>query len=280
MESRTLLDICSGIGGFSLAFKHLIGGWRTIGYVEIDPYCQEVLKQRIRDGMLDDAPIFSDLRTFDGHPYRGRVDCLTSGFPCQPFSVAGKQEGERDERNLWPYLFRVIREVRPKNIFLENVPALLTHQYFGRILGDLAESGYDTIWDCLPASSIGANHRRDRLWIMAHRRGERRQQDARGTHGHEEAHEGRTKEEANELAGHGKGDSTRDVADAKYATKPPIYRETDNNERRIIWRSSWWSTEPDVGRVAHGVPFRVDRLRALGNAVVPAVVAKAWKELT
>ena len=163
---KNVLDICTGIGGFSLALKHLVGGFRTVCYVEIDPYCQRIIQQRIKDGYLDDAPIYSDLRTFNGLSWAGFVDCITAGFPCQPFSVAGKQQGEADERNLWPDLWRVICEVRPRYVFLENVPALLG-RYASTVFGDLAESGYRVRWDCMPASAVGANHRRDRLWIVA-----------------------------------------------------------------------------------------------------------------
>jgi DNA (cytosine-5)-methyltransferase 1 len=126
----TELSLFSGAGGGLLGTKIL--GWQTIGYVEKDKYCQNVLRARIRDGFLDDAPIFSDIRTFDGLQYRERVDIITAGFPCQPFSVAGRRKGSNDDRNMWPDTIRVIREVNPRMAFLENVPGLLgKHGYFG-----------------------------------------------------------------------------------------------------------------------------------------------------
>lgn len=272
---RTLLDVCSGIGGFSLAMKHLVGGFRTVGYIEIDPYCQEVLKQRIRDGHLDDAPIFSDLRKFDGQPYRGKVDCLTSGFPCQPFSIAGKQLGEADPRNLWPDIARLIREVRPGYVFLENVTALLSNGYFGRVLGDLAESGYGVRWDCIPASSVGAPHRRDRLWIVANRdQGTVLEENTKGCGLEQNPLDVvRRNEGSNRLRA-----VCEEVADAERAGlegKPERQARSVQPAER-----SWWLTEPAVGRVANGVSDRVGKLRALGNSVVPAVVAKAWDTLT
>jgi len=160
------LALFAGAGGGLLGSRLL--GWRTVCYVEKDPYCQKILQARIKDGYLDDAPIWDDARTFNGRPWAGLVDVVTAGFPCQPFSGAGKQLGEQDERNLWPDTLRIIREVGPEWLFLENVPRLLCFDYFGRILADLAESGFDARWDCIPASAVGAPHQRDRLWIVAH----------------------------------------------------------------------------------------------------------------
>lgn len=163
------ISMFTGAGGGVLAARLL--GWETVQYVEWDSYCQEVLRARIKDGFFHEAPIHDDVSTFDGTPFFGKVDVVSAGFPCQPFSVAGKQESDNDERNRWPDTIRVIREVRPKHAFLENVPGLLTggHGYFGTVLRDLAESGYHATWSCLPAAAIGAPHRRDRLWILATR---------------------------------------------------------------------------------------------------------------
>jgi len=159
------LALFSGAGGGILGGKLL--GWRTVCAVEIDPYCREVLLRRQRDGVLPLFPIWDDVRTFDGRPWESLVDVISAGFPCQPFSVAGKRAGEGDERNMWPDTIRIIRDVRPRFCLLENVPGLLSSGYFGQVLGDLAASGYDARWDCFSAASIGAPHRRDRLWIVA-----------------------------------------------------------------------------------------------------------------
>lgn len=120
------LSLFSGAGGGLLGTKLL--GWRPVCYVEKDPYCQRVLQARIRDGYLDDAPIWDDINTFDGRRWRGCVDIVTAGFPCQPFSMAGRRKGDSDERNLWPDTVRVIREVGPRVVLLENVAGLLTHR--------------------------------------------------------------------------------------------------------------------------------------------------------
>ena len=164
------LSLFTGAGGGLLGTHHLLG-WETVGYVEIEDYCQRVIKQRIADGLLPEAPIFSDIRAFisEGYAasYTGMVDVVTGGFPCQPFSVAGKQLGADDPRNMWPATIETIRIIQPRYTFLENVPGLLVSGYFHRILGDLAESGFDARWKVVSAAEVGAPHKRDRLWIMA-----------------------------------------------------------------------------------------------------------------
>jgi len=165
------LSLYTGIGGGLLATHHLLG-WKTIGYVEINDYCQRVLAQRIRDRFLHNSPIFGDIRAFldsgCAEIYRGITDVITAGFPCQPFSVAGKQLGENDPRNLWPETCECIRRIRPQFAFLENVRGLLASGYFGTLLSDLAEIGYDCRWTCLQAKDVRAPHKkRERLWILA-----------------------------------------------------------------------------------------------------------------
>ncbi len=165
------LSLFSGAGGGLLASKYFLE-WKTIGYVEYEEYCQKVLKQRIKDGLLDEAPIFGDIRTFirEGYAesYKGLVDVVSGGFPCQPFSVAGKKQADKDERNMWPATCEVIDIIRPPYIFLENVPGLLSCEYFGTILLDLAQIGYNVRWCCLSAKEVGAPHKRERLWVFAH----------------------------------------------------------------------------------------------------------------
>jgi len=182
------LSLFTGAGGGLLGSRLL--GWRTIGYVEKEPFCQKVIAQRIRDGFCDPAPIFSDVRAFIDHgyaaSYSGMVDVVSAGFPCQPFSVAGKRRGGGDDRNMWPATKEVIRIIHPQYVFLENVPGLLgasncdlgewdmdnspkdNLRYFGTILADLAEIGFDARWTVLGADDVGAPHRRKRLWVMAY----------------------------------------------------------------------------------------------------------------
>lgn len=164
------LSLFTGGGGGVWASRSL--GWRTVGYVEYDRHCQAVIKARIADGTFDDAPIFGDIRSFlaNGYAdvYAGRVEIVSGGFPCQPFSVAGKQRAGADERNMWPATADVIRRVAPTVAFLENVPGLLSSGYFGVILEDLAAMGYRVRWGVVSAAAAGARHLRKRLWILAH----------------------------------------------------------------------------------------------------------------
>ena len=273
------LSLFTGAGGGVLGSKLL--GWETIGYVEYENYCQKVIKQRIADGILDATPIFGDIRKFisEGYAkaYQGMVDVITAGFPCQPFSVAGKNLGEDDPRNMWPQTIEVIRLVRPRYALLENVAGLLAHEYIRRIFGDLVESGYDCRWRVLSAAEVGAPHKRDRLWILADSKRMRQLQPK----GCEQDKRRRFSNGSQDVANtNGRKCKTWEQA-----------REQENREKnktgmdnRFIRSSDirtprWWSTEPNVGRVAHGVAYRVDRLKAIGNGQVSAVVATAWRLL-
>jgi DNA (cytosine-5)-methyltransferase 1 len=234
------LALFSGTGGGILGGKLL--GWRTVCAVEIEPYCREVLLRRQRDGVLPMFPIWDDVKTFAGKPLRGLVDVVTAGFPCQPWSEGGKKLGEKDERNLWPETIRIIREVRPSFVFLENVSGLLTHKYFGRILGDLAESGLDCRWDCIPASAVGAPHERDRVWIAA-------------------------------------SNAKRERRQRLWEHLPRAFGRHEF-ERLVQQEISVCVPAGKAGRISDGITHRLDRLRAIGNGQVPLVAATAWEALT
>ena len=164
------LDICAGSGIGSATFEAL-GLCKTVCYVEWDDYCQRLLQQRMHDGWINDAPIWDDLRTFDGKEWAGKVDFMFGGIPCQPYSNAGKKLGEHDERDLWEEYLRVLCDIRPRFALLENVQGLLSankRKRFGRILGDLAEAGYDAEWRIISAGELGAPHKRNRLWVLAY----------------------------------------------------------------------------------------------------------------
>lgn len=274
------LALFAGGGGGLLGSRLL--GWRTVCYVEHDLYCVDVLKARIRDGMLDDAPIWDDVRTFDGHPWSGRVDVVSAGFPCQPFSQAGLQLGEGDPRNMWPDTIRIIRAVRPQWTLLENVPRLLSKSYVRRIFGDLAESGYDAEWDCIPACAVGAPHIRDRLWIVAHASSEpRRLLLQRREEGAEAKWSGQVKSNGDTPSIEGQS-ATKLYPDAdsrghKNVLPLSPYRESDpGGICQGSVSNEWFATEPELGRVADGVAHRLERIAAIGNGQVPAVVRAAW----
>lgn len=164
------LDICAGSGIGSACFEAL-GLCRTVCYIEIDDYCQRLLQQRMSDGWINNAPIWDDLKTFDGKPWSGLVDFMFGGIPCQPHSTAGTRKGLEDDRDLWPDYFRVLCDIRPKFALVENVQGLLSsnkRKMFGGILKDLAEAGYDAEWYVISAGSVGAPHKRNRLWLLAY----------------------------------------------------------------------------------------------------------------
>lgn len=262
------LALFAGAGGG--LYGTLLLGWRPICAVERDRYRRACLLARQRDGTFPQFAIHDDVRTFPAYLFRGRVDVVTAGFPCQPFSLAGSRKGHEDERNLWPETIRVIRDVRPRFAFLENVPGLLRSGYFGRVLGDLAECGYDAEWCVLGADDVGAPHRRKRLWILAY------------------ADAGRLESERS--CGLLDGERTA----------------LGNNADGRGGRCSWWNCDPadegdgsestlgllvngladrsngaqvvagPVPRVASSIRHRREQLAALGDGQVPAVVRAAW----
>lgn len=297
------LSLFTGAGGGILGSKFL--GWRTVGYVEFNDYCQRVIKQRITDGILENAPIFGDIRAFNSEgyaeSYKGMVDVVTGGFPCQPFSVAGKQLGADDPRNMWPETIRTIRTVQPRFAFLENVSGLLGSGYFGTVIGDLSESGYDCRYRVLSAAEMGAPHKRDRLWIVANsrrfsERGPQSRGDGEGAHnqlaGRSEALPDTTIERLQERSSEKNQSARFSEQPERLCSKVPDTNKFNDDSTRFrtsqisqhretrVQHNSWWSTEPELGRVANGVANRVDRLKAVGNGQVPAVVRAAWRILS
>jgi len=229
-----LLDLFSGIGGFSLGLERT-GGFETVAFCEIEDYSRQVLARH-----WPEVPIYGDIRELNTATLQRdgiRVDAICGGFPCQDISTAGKGAGIEGERSgLWGEYARLIGELRPQVVFVENVAALLGRG-LDRVLGDLAALGYDAEWHCIPASALNAPHRRDRLWIVAYAAGERMEGD--GAYGLE------------------------------VAFAPIGQRLFGRNCAGKI--GTFWKIEPDVGRVAHGVPDWAHRLKGLGNAVVPQI---------
>ena len=263
-----VLDLFSGIGGFSLGLER--AGMRTVAFCEIDPYCRAVLNKH-----WPDVPCYDDVRSLTAERLAAdgiAADLICGGFPCQDISNAGKRAGIGGERSgLWAEYARLIGEIRPRYVIVENVAALLGRGV-ERVLGDLAALGFDAEWHCIPASAVGAPHRRDRVWIIATDAGGRRQQ-------------GKPQSDIEPFGGikaprrddaHG---LRLDVADADehhgYGRRGDVQMGRLGIARQIAEHGdaarTEWRTEPNVGRVAHGVPSRVDRLRSLGNAVVPQI---------
>ncbi len=261
-------SLFAGIGGFDLGFER--AGMRTVWQVEKDPYCRAVLARH-----FPDAERFEDVRDVGVHNLKP-VHVLCAGFPCQPVSRVGLRLGTADERWLWPEVARIAGELRPRFIVLENVPGLLTHG-MGVVLGDLAALGYDAEWDCLSAAAFGAPHIRDRVWIVAYpsRDAEagseapaRSERERVGPSGESVPDSGGARLEgigSARAVGNGRGEGT--LADAGSRRHRPRH-ETIFAGRPSSQLYGAWPPEPDVGRVADGVPSRVDRLAALGNSLV------------
>ena len=273
------LALFAGAGGGILGGKLL--GWRTVCAVEREPYAASVLAARQNDGFLPAFPIWDDVRTFDGKPWRGIVDVVSGGFPCQDISAAGKGAGISGSRSgLWSEMARIIGEVRPRYAFVENSP-MLTSRGLGTVLGDLAALGFDARWGVLSAADVGANHLRERIWIVAYSKGARASTDI-----------GRLRQGFERIGGRQntnqkmadprcelriKGDAGDLFTNQTKRTTSPIFNQSSGS--RFGLDNNWWETEPDVGRVAHGVAARVDRLKVIGNGQVPRVAATAFRLL-
>lgn len=286
------LALFAGAGGGILGGSLL--GWRTVCAVEYEPYAAAVLVARQNDGLLPTFPIWDDVRTFDGRPWRGIVDVVSGGFPCQDISAAGKGAGITGSRSgLWSEMARIIDEIRPRYVYVENSP-LLVSRGLARVLGDLAALGFDARWGIMGAHHVGAPHKRDRCWIVAYADSDqcssgneqqsRRQQPGKTAvaHGCNDVADSDSQHDDCRRYGAGKISQfkTSELSECKNngdtnsqrLAQRKSQQENDGAQFAAIERADWWQSEPDVGRVAHGVPARVDRLRSLGNAVVPQVV--------
>lgn len=272
------LHLFAGIGGGILGGMLL--GHRCVGAVEIDPYCRRVLEARQRDGILEPFPIHDDIKTFDGTAWRGRVDVVCGGFPCQDVSEAGHRRGLDGERSgLWFEMARVVREVRPRFVFVENVGGLLVRG-IDRVLGELASLGFDAEWCVRSAADCGAQHQRKRIWILATDANRQQHEGCPSEVGRAQSSQLPTDAARSGLEGGEDGDGMHAETGRNWGGEP--VRGSGRVDAGVFSgsrESRWWATEPRVGRVAHGVPARVDRLRSLGNAQVPAVAAAAFREL-
>jgi DNA (cytosine-5)-methyltransferase 1 len=280
------LHLFAGVGGGILG--GILLGHRTVCAVELEPYCRKVLLQRQRDGILPKFPIWDDICTFDGTPWKGKVDIVCGGFPCQDISAAGKGAGITGERSgLWSEMARIISEIRPQYIFVENSP-MLTLRGLGRVLGDISKMGYDARWGVVGASNVGAPHRRERIWIVAYPSDKRLWSCRRGN-GWESDEENRSW--CNKQTG-----GRADVEFTTFGKPQDLEKEMGNSQSSRFsscfdgqrqkqfggascGSSQWWKIEPELGRVANGVADRVDRLKAIGNGQVSAVAATAWRIL-
>ena len=246
------LDLCSGIGGFALGLQST-DFFKTIGFCEIDPYCQKVLKKN-----FPSVPIYNDIKELKPKELNLQPDIITAGFPCQPFSVAGKQKGKDDNRNLWQETFRIIKESKPSLFIGENVGGIVK-LYLDTILQDLESEGYSTRCFNISASSIGAKHRRERIWIVSYSNS--RMRGGRGTIG-----ESGTDQEREFSITQEKSECQTQNFWSKTIGHNALSGETEN----------WWQTFSKFHRIPNGVSYGLDkdrskRIKGLGNAIVPQI---------
>jgi DNA (cytosine-5)-methyltransferase 1 len=307
------LALFAGAGGGILG-GHLLG-WRTVCAVEWEPYPAAVLAARQNESILPPFPIWDDVQTFDGHPWRGLVDVVSGGFPCQDISSAGKGAGITGARSgMWKHMARIIREVEPTYAWLENSP-LLTRRGLWAVLGDLASLGYDAEWGVLAASGVGANHRRERIWILAYGparvRARRKLANPSLMHGNgsnnnaggcaqllSEPESGDHRWSSGVANAYGEGPKSgcaeserRAIAgcDSSHVADPYLSQREGgqlpsrgNQEYAYASEPSWWQTEPDMDRVVDGLAVGLDhphRLKAIGNGQVPLCCATAFRLL-
>ena len=283
------LALFAGAGGGILG-GHLLG-WRTVCAVEWESYPASVLCARQNDGFLPSFPIWDDVQTFDGKPWRGIVDVVSGGFPCQDISVAGKGNGLDGERSgMWREMARIIGEVRPKYAFVENSP-MLTTRGLGTVLRDLAQLGFDAEWGVLGADEVGANHKRKRIWIVAYSNSNSNfRQKPRSAGLQNKTQRKPRSQHSSAWKSSGASDVLRKDALQGYEKSNMAYTGCKDVERQCkpfrvqearntIGSPSWWNIEPRVDRVANGVAARVDRLKAIGNGQVPLCAATAFNIL-
>jgi len=281
MKPITILDTFAGIGGFSYAADKLVGGFKTTQFIEINPFCQKILKKH-----WPDIPIHNDINTFTAGT--GQFDCITGGFPCQDLSVAGRQAGitKESRSGLFYELMRIICMVRPKFVVMENVAAILNNG-LDIVLGELSQAGYDAEWAVISASSLGACHRRSRWWCVAYTNNYGSSSSSFNKINDEtDSSSQKRQNEISKFTGSSESTNSR--------TFQSFTKSTDSNSKRLqrqilrkmergVWTAkhtrrlnpNWrqYVSKPILFRGSDGLSFRVDRTKALGNSVVPQVAA-------
>lgn len=310
------MALCAGVGGLERGIESVLPGSRTVCYVEGETYPASVLASKMEAGSLSKAPIWSNVRTFDGTPWRGKVSFISGGFPCQPYSTAGKQLADKDPRDLWPDFARIIGEVRPQFIFLENVPNVVKWA-LPTVLKDLSQMGYDAAWCVVAASEVGAPHKRARWFLFAHSNDpskhvmrfhepqpspqEFESIDMANTNSESYSKPQRTRKELRQKGSRLEGgqderktwdfirsggekisnsNSKRTERSGNKSQQGQILQRHINEEGfKFTELASWWKVEPRMGRMVDGVADWVHRMRACGNGVVPQQAAYAYSIL-
>jgi DNA (cytosine-5)-methyltransferase 1 len=263
-----MLDLFSGIGGFALAASWV---WKDeldiVGFCEIEEYAQKVLQKN-----FPEVPIYQDVQELKGKDFKN-IDLITGGFPCQDISIAGKGAGIEGERSgLWSEMCRIISEVRPKYAIIENVPMLI-HRGLERVLCDLTKIGYDCEWQIIGADDVGAWHRRKRIWIVAYsNRFRKNKQQSRIRSKSIQSIRKNPNTLRQKISNSSSSRRKIGLSKERYRKERDTKKFINNSNRQRGRKAKHnWTTEPNVGRVANGIPNRVDRLKGLGNAIVPQV---------
>ena len=273
---KTVIDLFSGIGGFALGLEST-GYFKTIQFVENEKWCQKILNKN-----FPEVPIHEDIKTYKGYD----ADVVVGGFPCQPFSIAGKGKATQDDRHLWPHMFRVIKETKPTWVIGENVRNIVSiseGMVLEQVYLDLESEGYEVQSFIIPAAAVNAPHQRYRTWIVAY---SRRTLQSRAEFRKENENE-IAKRYANQFERSSKT-SEFDVADTdskglQRTEQHETYKRKTQTQfttaKCFEERGYYWEFEPNVGRVANGIPNRVDRLKGLGNAIVPQIAYQIGKAI-
>lgn len=294
------LDLFSGIGGNTLALREWI---KTIAYCEQDRHAQSVLLSRMADKSIESAPIWDDVTTLTASMFNVPIDIIIAGFPCQDISVAGKGAGLAGKRSgLFFEIMRLAKEIKPTFLFLENVPAIRTRG-LDTVIRELTEAGYDSRWCMLSAAEVGAKHRRHRWFLLGYSERPKLQRRRKSDVVVETTGETKDISQKRQRSRYAISNSSKDISttshikrghrnESKKISKPKFSNVANSDIERLeigkqrktakqstVIGTDWWIVEPEVGRVAHGIPFRVDRIKRLGNAVVPAQAREAFKYL-
>ncbi len=320
MEKLKVLDLFSGLGGFSLGLERT-GKYKTVAFCEIDKYCTLLLQKHWKG-----VKIYNDVKKITKERFKTdgieTPDIITGGFPCQPFSVAGKQKGTSDDRHLWPEMFRIIKAFKPRFVIGENVRGIVNIQdgvVFETVCTDLESEGYEVQPFNIPAAGVGAPHRRERIWIIASLENSRRtlqqgtelreKNEDEVREGYANQHQRSSSSSESNVANaytrlsngsfkevqsrrntsNTSSEGTTDVANTESSIGHDFYSIARNGEpslqeifgdgSSLPRESSWWNVEPNVGRVAHGIPGRVHRLKGLGNSIIPQIAEEIGKAI-
>ena len=288
---KSVVSFCTGYGGLERGLELAGIDHRVVACVEIEAFVIANLVQKMESNQMAPAPIWTNVKTFPGKRFRGKVDILTGGYPCQPFSVAGHQLGTEDPRHLWPFILQQIQTIRPVQCFFENVEGHI-NRGLEQVISDLESAGYSTTWGIFSAAEVGAPHKRKRVFILGnseHYGSSFPEKPTDNLPASNNSSEGSktTVESSRASKSSGNGNlqngkltdpniiGTQISFERKYSAKPLF----GSNGKDGKTGQNHWAIEPDVGRVVNGSAHRVDRLRLLGNGVVPQQAAFAYRKL-